>query len=301
MYDLISIGNITIDLFFKGDSLTQKDDRFFLALGGKYSASYFHESLGGGGANVAVGCASFGLNCAVIGSIGENPFKNVIIQKLVKKGISCEFLRVEKNYINISAILLNEKGERTVVHYGTPHTDNITLNYLLPHSPKSKMIYMGNIRGITLNERKKSLCLFKKNSSLICIGLGISDCRNGFSYLKDILSCVDILILNTHEFSELVKKKYSNINFNENQAGLIHFDNQIVVLTDAEKGAYAYYKKKVYYQNAPTIKKIVDTTGAGDAFTSGFLSSYATDKNIQKALIRGSEYASSILSKIGAQ
>lgn len=301
MYDLISIGDITIDLFFKGENLTEKDNRFFLALGGKYSATYFHESLGGGGANIAVGCSYFGLNCALIGSVGENPFKNIILQKLIKKSVACEYIKIEKNYLNISSILLSQHGERTIIHYCPPHSINIIHNNLLQHAPKSKMMYMGNVPGVSLHERKKTLSLFKKNSAMICVGLGISDCRSGFSYLKELLSYVDILILNTHEFSELVKKQYSDINFKTNQANLIQFDKQILVLTDAEKGAYAYYGGSVFFQKALPPKSIIDTTGAGDAFTSGFLSSYLTYKNIEKALLRGSEYASIIISKVGAQ
>ena len=92
MYDLISIGDITIDLFFKGVSLTTKQNRFYLAIGGKYHADHFYESLGGGSANVAAGCSHFGVSAAVIGKIGENSFKQLIIQKLIRKGVSSEFL-----------------------------------------------------------------------------------------------------------------------------------------------------------------------------------------------------------------
>lgn len=301
MHDLISFGDITIDLFFKGDSLTQKDNHFFLAIGGKYSASYFHESLGGGGANVAVGCAHFGLDCAVIGKIGENPFKQMIIQKLVKKGVSCEFLKAEKEYMNISSILLDKSGERTIIHYRTPHAHVILNDYLSDKIIPSKIIYMGNMPDVSYAERIHTLSLFKKQSSMICLSLGILDCRDKFAHLKNLLACADILILNTHEYAELVKKEYTVIDFNKSSADLIQFDNRLLILTDGEKGSYAYYKKTVFYQKAIPPKKIVDTTGAGDAFTSGFLSTYLNHKDIQKAMCAGAEYASMIVSKIGAQ
>ena len=50
MYDLISIGSISIDMYFQGDSLTNDGTRFNLAIGGKYLVEHFHGGLGGGAA-----------------------------------------------------------------------------------------------------------------------------------------------------------------------------------------------------------------------------------------------------------
>ena len=70
MYDLISIGNISIDLYFKGDALTFQNNRFQLAVGGKYFADHFYTGIGGGGVNIAIGASKFGLNTAVLGTVG---------------------------------------------------------------------------------------------------------------------------------------------------------------------------------------------------------------------------------------
>src|SRR3989344_5605237 len=52
MYDLISVGNISIDLYYKGKSFTRNKERFQLAIGGKYYADYFHEDINSAAANV---------------------------------------------------------------------------------------------------------------------------------------------------------------------------------------------------------------------------------------------------------
>ena len=120
-YDLISIGNISIDLFFRGDSLTFKDNRFQLAVGGKYFVDQFQTSIGGGGANVAVGAAKHNLKTAVLGAIGNNPFKKMIIQMLQAHNVSTDLCPLEDNYFNLSCILLTKTGERSIIHYSTPH------------------------------------------------------------------------------------------------------------------------------------------------------------------------------------
>ena len=88
MFDLISIGNISIDLYFKGSSLTFEKDRFQLAIGGKYFVDQFHTGIGGGGVNVAIGVAKEGIKSAVMGTIGNNPFKKMILQLLEAKQVS---------------------------------------------------------------------------------------------------------------------------------------------------------------------------------------------------------------------
>src|SRR5574340_1140715 len=94
MYDLVSVGSISIDLFYKGDSLTFHDSRFQLAIGGKYVADSFNVSLGGGGANVALGASHLGLKTAVLAKIGNNLFKSIILKKMEDHNVSyklCDF------------------------------------------------------------------------------------------------------------------------------------------------------------------------------------------------------------------
>jgi len=110
MYDLISVGNISIDLYFKGSAFTKSKDRFNLAIGGKYYSDFFHEDIGGGGVNVAAGVAKLGLRPAIFGKIGDNAYKDLILKKLADKNISTEFCQIEENYYKISAIILTEKG-----------------------------------------------------------------------------------------------------------------------------------------------------------------------------------------------
>src|SRR3989337_1672921 len=121
MYDLISIGNISLDLFFQGESLTFEDNRFQLAVGGKYFVNTLYKSVGGGGANVAIGGAKNGLKTAVLGKIGNNNFKPMILEELKNKEVSTSLCQFEEDYLNLSAILLTDKGERSIIHYSPPH------------------------------------------------------------------------------------------------------------------------------------------------------------------------------------
>lgn len=301
MYDLASIGDITIDLFFRDETLTRQADRFSLAVGGKYAVSYFHESLGGGGANVAAGAAHFGLKTAVMGKIGENAFKQMIVQKLIKKTVACEFLTIEKDYVNLSAILLTTDGERTIIHYCPPHKGLPSSEGMFDKAFNTRAVYMGNLPYTSPAARKKLLAGFKKRGALVCLNFGVSDCRNRNPHLEDLISQCDVLILNTHEYAELVKKKKETLDFSQNCADRINLEAKILILTDGPGGSYLYHQNKVHFQPAIAPAKIVDTTGAGDAYVSGFLADYLTNKDLPKAMRQGASYAAQIIGRVGAQ
>lgn len=302
MFDLISIGNISIDLYFKGNSLTFEKDRFQLAVGGKYFVDQFHTGVGGGGVNVAAGASHAGLKTAVLGTIGNNPFKKIILNLLEEKDVSHKLCYTENDYYNISSILLSENGERSIIHYSTPHKNILRKASSINNLIEAKVVYMGNLPDVSLTEREVTLNLCKKNNILTVVNLGVKDCRRPKNQLKHFLSKIDVLIINGHEFAELVKAQYKDIHFHDNVIRWYFRDleDKIVIVTEGKKGSYGYMGGKVYHQKAPEIEKIVDATGAGDAYTSGFISEFFYSKNIEKAMEKASRYAKNILSKIGA-
>ncbi|PIV09062.1 hypothetical protein COS31_05005 [Candidatus Roizmanbacteria bacterium CG02_land_8_20_14_3_00_36_15] len=302
MYDFISTGSISIDLYFSGKSFTFSNQRFQLAVGGKYMADHFYTGLGGGGANVAIGVRRQGWRSAIIGIVGNNPFKKIILSKLKKEKVSdiyCDFI---DNYYNISAVLLTEKGERSIIHYISPHRHLFSNNNRLRGITKSRFLYLGNLPDVSLTEREIFLNFFKKKSVMTAVNLGVTDCRRSKNQLKPFLDNVNILILNGHEFAELVKSPYKDINFKDDVISwyIPYLRDQIVVVTEGSKGSFVYYLGKIYYQKADKPEKIVDTTGAGDAYTSGFLSQYLKSKDIGKSMYVGTKYATKILMRVGA-
>ena len=302
MYDLVSVGSISIDLFFRGDSLTFKEDRFQLAVGGKYLADHFSAAIGGGGANVGIGVRRHGLRTAVMGKIGNNSFKKIILEKLDQEKVSHLYCDFQENYYNISAILLTKKGERSIIHFVSPHRHLIEKDSRLLGITKTKFLYLGNLPEVSLTEKNIFLNFFKQKKTLTAVNLGVTDCRRSTDQLKPFLNKVDILIINGHEFSELVKAPYKDIHFHENVINwyIPYLADQLVIVTEGPQGSFSYYQGKVYHQKAVKPAHIIDTTGAGDAYTSGFIAEYFKTSNIERAMFSGAKYAAKILEKAGA-
>ena len=302
MYDLISIGNISIDLFFQGESLTHTGNRFNLALGGKYLVDHFYETLGGGGANVAIGVTKHGLKTAIIGVIGNNQFKPIILKHLKDHDVSSEFCNYKDEYQKISSILLSPSGERTIINYETPHEHIFEKTEDFLRIKDAKMIYMSNLPRVSLQERVHVLTYLHANGIPVILNLGIKDCRRPAHQILPLINKSGMLIVNAHEFSELIKHSYERIDFNRDVRKYIHSSyDSLLIVTDGEKGSYCYYKNQVYFMRAMLATKVLDTTGAGDAYTAGFIAGYFKHKgDVVGAMESGARYAVKIIEKVGA-
>jgi len=275
MLDLISIGSISIDLYFKGDSLTADQERFHLAVGGKYVVDQLYESVGGGGANVAIGGVKNGLQTAALGIIGNNPFKPMILNELKEGGVSSQLCQFQDDYLNLSSILLTKNGDRTIIHYEPTNEHIFSSLANFKSLLETRAVYLGNLADVSLAEREKILSFLKKNNISIFMNLGVKDCRRSIQDIEKLVKYADILILNAHELADMFKKDYRDLNFTLDIAANFNIlSNKILVVTDGAKGSYAYANGKVYKQQATKISQIVDATGAGDAYTAAFIAAY---------------------------
>ena len=299
MYDLVSIGTVVFDLFFKGDNLTFEGERFELAIGGKYFVDTFYENLGGGATNVAVGAKKNGMNVGLAATIGDNVFKKLIMEKLDEQQIDHSLSLIEQDYYNISAVLVAGTGDRTIVNYRSKNQ----LMYSTPEQfeklSQTKAIYLANLPSITLDDRAKMLQYFKEKNIMTFSNIGIADCKKPFTEIRNFLSHIDVLIINCHEFSEMVRKPFDEINFKEyvKDQYLGEFKDLVLVLTDGTNGSYGYFNGQVYFEPA-VIADVIDATGAGDAYTAGFISEYYKTKDIQAGMKNGAKYSSEIVSKV---
>ena len=299
MYDLITIGNVVMDLYFKGTALPSKDGHFNLSIGGKYPVDYFHESVGGSGANVAIGASNQGLSTAVLAKIGANSFKQIILQKLLKKMVSTEFLLDDTDYMNVSSILLSETGEKTVIHYATPHETLEISDTMKKNLLNTKAVFMGSLPGITVSERVQLLSYFADAQKKVMLGIGAMEIKDGLDKLTPLLNCAQILILNGHEYADLIHKEYEKVAFDADCSKAIGFEKKTLIVTDGSNGSYVYDAGKVHHQ--PAMKaNVVDTTGAGDAFCAGFIAAYVKDESLEESMKAASLYASKIVERVGA-
>jgi sugar/nucleoside kinase (ribokinase family) len=124
--------------------------------------------------------------------------------------------------------------------------------------------------------------------------------RSGEKPLRQVLKNVEILIFNKEEAQALVRDTTDNVYnllFEVSRLG-----PKIVVITDGHNGAHCYstYDEHIYSAK-PGKVHVVETTGAGDAFASGFVAGIIYDKDISFSLKLGMINAESLISGLGAK
>ena len=302
MYEVICVGTTTIDMYYRGGDLTLKNGSFDLAHGNKYFAEYFHESIGGGATNVAIGLAKMGLHPTLVSEIGQNPFKRVIYEKLDLSGMSYKYCYLSESYQNYSTILLCDKGEKTVINYRSPHSHfhrHILPDDLFVHS---RSLYLGHIAQLTSHHRVQLLKRARMHKLPTFVTLGTDDLAGDYHNVTQIIKETDVLIVNKTEIASYLQVSTDKIDLSDN----IHhaFPNLILpsllIVTDGSSGAYAHSRDHVIHQPAVSIEKVVDMTGAGDGFCAGFIASYIKDAHLAAALKGGVEFAAKKIGHLGA-
>ncbi len=303
MLDLLSIGTVTIDLYYQGDSLTQNKDNFELAIGGKYFVEHFYEGLGGGAANVSIGLTNLGLKAGLIAKIGNNPFKSVICNTLEDAGVHYkEYCQIDDDYTNISTVLLSKEGEKSIINYRTHQKSIFSSHASFELLLKAQAVYMASLANVSLKERIDALRYAKKYVRKTFANLSVTDCRRPVEEILHFLDPVDIFIINTHEFADIVKTSYESIDFHTDVTKKFSpfRKDKILVLTDGKKGSYSYHQGKVHHEPAVPHIQVKDSTGAGDGYTAGFIAEFLKTKDIKTAMKSGAAYSVRILEKLGS-
>ena len=164
---------------------------------------------------------------------------------------------------------------------------------------KTKWIYMATMLGESSNTCKKITAYAKKNNIKLLFNPSTYLAEKGKNYLRPILSCANILILNKKEAKLLLKTKTDNIK--KILEALLNLGLGIVVVTEGKKGVHAYDGKIIYFIEAPKVKRVVSTTGAGDAFASGFLAGIIKKQDVEHALKIGNANAGSVIQYYGTK
>jgi fructokinase len=77
--------------------------------------------------------------------------------------------------------------------------------------------------------------------------------------------------------------------------------NKLIIITRSANGSIALLNNEIINCDSSKVEKVLDLTGAGDLFASGFLKEYLDQSNIKKCLQSGSELAAKVIQKIGAR
>lgn len=290
-YDIVSFGSAVIDLFVNTDA---KEAKGFIEypVGSKLLIKEHRRDIGGGATNVAVAFSRLGFKTGCICNIGnDNNGKDIL--KLLKKE-KVKFLGSKKKESSGYSIILDSaKHDRTILTYKGPNNDIKEKD--IPRF-KTKWLYLTSMMKTSYEtQRKLAKELSKKGTKIIF---------NPSSYLiknkdiRDMLKISYCVILNKEE-ADSISKKYNKKG--DSLKNLLLFGPKIAVVTDKDKPAKVYDGKKVYRILPNKNIKVLERTGAGDAFGAGFTSGLMLNYPMEKCLKLALEEGESVLKHYGAK
>ena len=302
MYDVITVGSATVDVFAKTHFselikiIDTKGESDLLAFpsGSKILIDDIEFTTGGGGTNTAVALSRLGHKVAFIGKLGQGTNSDFIHKDLAKEKIDllCAHGKGNAGY---SVILETLEHDRTILtHKGI--NDELKSEDIPFRKLKAKWFYFGAMMGESFNTLEKIAEFAQKNKIKIGFNPSTYLAEKGKSHLKKILDRTELLVLNKEEAALLVGND-SIQNLLLRMRGL---GPKIVVITDGQNELFAADENHIYSAIPPQSKR-VDTTGAGDAFAASFLSGLIRNKGMVFAIKLGIINAQSVISHYGAK
>lgn len=310
-FDITGIGNAIVDF------LTQTNDDFLnrhdmskgaMALIDADTATSLTDAMQGGvtasGGSVANSCAvasALGAKVAFLGKVAKDEMGEVFRREIAAMGVHYATAPLEASVPTARClILVTPDGQRTMNTYlgagGEFSLEDLDetiiaaskVTYLegyLFDPPAAQAAFIEAARMARAAGQKTALSL----SDAFCVDRH----REGFKRL--IAEGVNILFANETEICSL----YQANNF-EDAAQQAAKDVEIAVLTRSEAGSVILHQGQ-RLEIAASPVKVVDTTGAGDAYAAGFLTAYTQGKSLEEAGHLGTKAASLAISRIGAR
>lgn len=301
--DIISIGGAAFDVFVRAphETINRNGGSFIqFPLGAKIKIESEVQSCGGGAANTSVGFSRLNLHAGFCGVIGDDEWGKGIQETLRREGVdTATAIIVEGEISGFSIILVDPAtGERTVLYSG-----NVNAHLRDPVFPKEELMasrwiflnHLSDVSGMIMDD----LCEILLNpETKLAWNPGGSQIKNGFDkgLEKDLLRETDLLFLNKEEALAFTRTNLVEDAFRV----LAKVGVKITCITDAKNGAQLSDGKIVYVSDA-VPSKVVDTTGAGDAFAVGVTWGVIRALSLPMALKAGMINASSVVESIGTQ
>jgi len=298
-YDVITVGSGVVDIFiYTGmhESFAQGRKMMCYPIGSKIAVNKVHYDIGGGGTNTAVSFSRFGLKTAYLSKLGDDDNGKKILSLLGKEKI--DFIgRLGKEFNGFSAILDSKEHNRTIFTYKGSN-DFLKKGDLNLKKINTKWFYFSSMLGKSFKTQQFLAKYANKNGISIAYNPSEYQAKKGIRYLKKILKYTAVLILNFEESQLLSGKK----RLNEIIKRLSKAGPEIVCITNGPKKIFVYDKNsKNLYSALPNKVKIVETTGAGDAFASSFITGMIKTNDIEFALKLAITNSESVIQYIGAK
>lgn len=298
MFDLLTIGDTTLDVFMHVQDaevnceLKHKTCQLCIGFGEKIPINAIKNIYGvGNSPNVAVGTSRLGLKSAIYTILGNDHSADETCKVFRAEKVGMDYVVFDKNKPTDYSVVLMYTTDRTILVY---HEER---NYKLPKFPKVPWLFLGSIGQDPTKIHNQILRYLAKDGTRLVFNPGPVQLRQSKGALLKVVEDSYVFIVNKHEAQQILgMKKQPKALLRE----LSKVGADIVVITDDGHGSYCTDGRR--YLHLPSCAKhVLETTGAGDSYTTGFVAALHYGLDIADAMRWGSFNAASVLEHVGAR
>ena len=295
MFDVVSIGAATVDIFVKSPAFHLQNNILSLAASSKNEMTGGFIASGGGATNSSASFCRLGLKSACLALLGHDPLSLYIVNDLDKYQVNSDLLiRLDKELTDYSVILIAPDGSRSIIsNRGDTHLETTQVNW--DKLTDADWFYVTSLEG-NLELLEMIVGFAGEHSIKIALNPGSRELSD-LPRLIPLLSRLDFLLLNRVESETL-----TGIEFNQSKywEKLLSFGSRTTAITDGREGAYVLTSSEKLY--SPIINtRVLDETGAGDAFGSAFVGGLIHHLSLKDSLFWGIKNSASVVSVLGAK
>jgi sugar/nucleoside kinase (ribokinase family) len=298
MYDFISIGDSTLDVFLQIHEATVScqinKEQCLLCL--EYAEKIPVESVvkipgAGNASNAAVGASRLGLKSAIVSVLGKDDIGQEIMRGWKREKVGTTYVTFDPKHDTNYSTVLSFKGERTILTHSAKRI------YKLPRIDGAKWVYYTAL-GPGHEHLEKQLLdhLKRKPHQQLCFNPGTTQLRRGLKAIKPVVRRSNVFIVNKEEAERLLEDGQRPIH--SLLLSLHALGPKIVVITDGPNGSHATDGKHIWSLGifeGPTIER----TGAGDAYATALVSALYHGIPISEAMRWGTANSWSVVQYIG--
>jgi ribokinase len=287
--DVVGFGALNMDKLFKVNRIAGAEEESFI--------KSHEESCGGSAANTMVGLARLGCKVGFIGKAGRDREGDLLIEDFRKENVDITGVVRAKLGENGTVMgFVDKKGERAL-YINSGVNDTIALNEVdTKYIAQAKFLHLTSFVGEKSFQTQKNLLQKLPPTVKVSFDPGALYARKGLAQLEPIIKRAYVVMPNRGELelmtgvSEYVK----------GADALIAKGVKIVAVKLGSEGSYVTNGRERFHMDAFKAK-VVDTTGAGDAFCAGFLYGLLNNRGLGDCGRLGNFVASRKVLKMGAR
>ncbi|MET1124321.1 MAG: carbohydrate kinase family protein [Archaeoglobaceae archaeon] len=287
MSDAVGFGALNLDKIFYVDKIPSIDEEGYVK-----DVKFFP---GGSAANTIVGLSRLGLKTAYIGKVGSDEEGRILLEDLVKEGVETGLVVRSEGRSGVAMIFVDESGNRAIlVDPGV----NDTIRYDEIDVEEAKKYRLLHLTSFICKNSLDSLESQKRivgEFDLVSFDPGMPYAERGLEDLEPIIRNTTVFLPSRAEIELLF-----NMSYEEAAEECLSMGVEVVVVKLGSEGCYVRTAEKEF-RVPPMASRVVDTTGAGDAFNAGFLYGYLKGKSVEDCAKLGSYVAARCIEKPGAR